>query len=65
MLILSGDLTNNGEKESHIDIAEKLKEIEKNGTAVYVIPGNHEGENVSFVITEGAKGPMAENVQKL
>jgi 3',5'-cyclic AMP phosphodiesterase CpdA len=45
VLILSGDLTNNGEKESHIDIAEKLKGIEKNGTKVFVIPGNHDISN--------------------
>jgi 3',5'-cyclic AMP phosphodiesterase CpdA len=42
VLIISGDLTNNGEKKSHIDLAKKLSIIEKNGTAVYVIPGNHD-----------------------
>lgn len=42
ILIISGDLTNNGEKESHIELAEKLSEIEKRGTSVYVIPGNHD-----------------------
>lgn len=42
ILIISGDLTNNGEKKSHDDIAAKLVEIEKDGTFVYVIPGNHD-----------------------
>lgn len=42
ILIISGDLTNNGEKKSHIDLAKKLKEIENYGTSVYVIPGNHD-----------------------
>jgi 3',5'-cyclic AMP phosphodiesterase CpdA len=42
VLILSGDLTNNGELDSHKDLAEKLKELEKTGTSIYVIPGNHD-----------------------
>lgn len=42
ILIISGDLSNNGEKKSHDDMADKLVEIEKNGTSVYVIPGNHD-----------------------
>ncbi|MDO3411781.1 metallophosphoesterase [Saccharibacillus sp. CPCC 101409] len=42
VLILSGDLTNNGEKQSHLDLAAKLKAIERAGTRVYVIPGNHD-----------------------
>lgn len=41
-LILSGDLTNNGEADSHKELAAKLKRIEKQGTSVYVIPGNHD-----------------------
>lgn len=45
ILILSGDLTHNGEKASHIAMAKQLKEIEKSGTRVYVIPGNHDLEN--------------------
>ncbi len=44
-LIVSGDLSCNGEKESHLDFAEKLANIEKQGTSVYVIPGNHDIEN--------------------
>ena len=43
ILIISGDLTNNGEKESHREMAERLAEIEKTaGTKIYVIPGNHD-----------------------
>lgn len=42
VLIISGDLTNNGEKKSHEDLAEKLKKVEESGTSVYVIPGNHD-----------------------
>jgi len=45
ILILSGDLTHDGEKASHIAMAKQLKEIEKSGTRVYVIPGNHDLEN--------------------
>lgn len=45
VLILSGDLTNNGEAASHREMANKLTEIEKNGTLVYVIPGNHDIAN--------------------
>ncbi|MDP4089782.1 MAG: metallophosphoesterase [Bacillota bacterium] len=42
VLIVSGDLTNNGEKESHLELAKRLEEIKKSGTLVYVIPGNHD-----------------------
>lgn len=41
-VILSGDLTNNGEKVSHHELAAKLNQIEAAGTEVYVIPGNHD-----------------------
>ncbi len=42
VLIVSGDLTTNGEKESHLEFAQKLKKIEESGTSVFVIPGNHD-----------------------
>ncbi|SEN85209.1 3',5'-cyclic AMP phosphodiesterase CpdA [Paenibacillus sophorae] len=41
-IILSGDLTNNGERASHKSLARKLARIEEKGTSVYVIPGNHD-----------------------
>ena len=41
-LILSGDLTFNGEKKSHEELAEKFKKVEKSGVPVMVIPGNHD-----------------------
>lgn len=46
VLIISGDLTNNGELESHKELSKKLTEIEKSaGTKIYVIPGNHDIQN--------------------
>ncbi len=41
-LILSGDLTFNGAKKSHEDLAAKLRPIRESGVPVYVLPGNHD-----------------------
>ncbi|MBC6148909.1 metallophosphoesterase [Listeria innocua] len=45
VLIISGDLTNNGEKTSHEELAKKLAQVEKTGTQVFVVPGNHDINN--------------------
>ncbi len=43
VLLISGDLTFNGEKASHQALAKKFEEIETEaGTRVYVVPGNHD-----------------------
>ncbi|WP_373754663.1 metallophosphoesterase family protein, partial [Jeotgalibaca porci] len=42
LLIVSGDLTFNGEYESMVGLAKYFKQIEDNGTQVSVIPGNHD-----------------------
>ena len=41
-LILSGDLSFNGARESHEALAGILSEIEAGGVPVYVMPGNHD-----------------------
>lgn len=45
VLIIPGDLTCNGERESHLEMVEKLKAIEDLDVPVYVVPGNHDIEN--------------------
>lgn len=42
LLIVSGDLTFNGEYQSIVDLAGYFKQVEENGTQVCVIPGNHD-----------------------
>ena len=42
ILLISGDLTNHGERESHLDLIEKLKPLQQCGTRIFVIPGNHD-----------------------
>jgi len=56
-LILSGDLTLNGGSQSHKDFAEKLKQLEKSGISVLVIPGNHDvdGEYAVYYKDSGAE----------
>lgn len=44
-LIIAGDLTCNGERESHLKLVEKLGIIENMGTCVFVVPGNHDIQN--------------------
>ncbi|WP_172197564.1 metallophosphoesterase [Saccharibacillus qingshengii] len=62
VLILSGDLTNNGERKSHEDLAAKLHKVEQAGTSVYVIPGNHDLLNPWARGFEGGRQYRTESV---
>ena len=44
-ILVSGDLTNNGERKSHFELARYFSALEKEGVKVYVIPGNHDVNN--------------------
>ncbi len=41
-LVLTGDLTFNGEEDSHIYLASKMREVLAAGVPVYVLPCNHD-----------------------
>lgn len=45
LVVLAGDLSFEGEKKSHIELAGKLRKIEMAGIPVIVIPGNHDINN--------------------
>ncbi|MDR1211101.1 MAG: metallophosphoesterase, partial [Spirochaetaceae bacterium] len=45
ILLINGDLTFNGEKQSHETLARYLEELEKTGIKVFVLPGNHDIAN--------------------
>ncbi len=62
VLIVSGDLTHNGEKESHIEIAKKLKKIEESGTTVLVTPGNHDINNPYAREFKGSEQIVTESI---
>lgn len=47
-LVLSGDLTFEGEKLSHQRLAELLKPVQEAGIQVLVIPGNHDINNAKY-----------------
>lgn len=42
LLLIAGDLTKDGERESHEYVLKKLREIKDAGIPIYVIPGNHD-----------------------
>jgi predicted phosphodiesterase len=42
VLLVPGDLTNHGERQSHIDLKKKLCPLLEKGIRVFVIPGNHD-----------------------
>ncbi|WP_312652612.1 metallophosphoesterase [Proteiniclasticum sp.] len=62
VLVLSGDLTNNGDKESHLALADALEEIEDAGTKVFVTPGNHDINNPHARSFIGSKQTKVESV---
>ena len=64
-VILSGDLTLNGEKKGHEALAEKLTALEEKGVKVLVIPGNHDINNHAAASYFGKeKEPVQEASEK-
>ncbi|MHC5229125.1 metallophosphoesterase [Enterococcus sp. LJL99] len=62
ILLVSGDLTLNGEKLSAEELANYFERITKIGTQVYVIPGNHD---ISNGWARKYRGTKAENADQI
>lgn len=53
LFIISGDLTFNGERQSHEELAERLAKLKESGVSTIVIPGNHDIDNSQAASFEG------------
>lgn len=62
VLILPGDLTFNGARESHTALAEKLQRIADAGVRVLVMPGNHDLNNTMAASFHGDDFDRVESV---
>ena len=60
-LILTGDVSFNGEKASHLALAEKLASLEEAGVPVLVLPGNHDMYRNCYSFF-GSEGEQVETV---
>ncbi|MBK5720058.1 metallophosphoesterase [Dysgonomonas sp. Marseille-P4677] len=55
VLLVSGDMTKDGEKQSHIDFVERLKPLKEKGVKIFVIPGNHDVNMPNSIEFKGNK----------
>ncbi len=62
ILIVSGDLTTNAERATHLWLARYFEAIEANGTQVFVIPGNHDIDNPYATGFETGKQKRVETI---
>ncbi len=61
-IIVPGDLTNNGEKESHMVLSRYFSSLEAEGVDVYAIPGNHDIDNPYPLAFRGDKAIDTESL---
>ena len=62
ILLVCGDLTKDGEKESHLELKDKLDRLSKQGVKIFVIPGNHDINVPSPVGYQGNQTYSTENI---
>lgn len=55
VLLIAGDITKDGERQSHTDFRDKLQPLLNKGVKIFVIPGNHD------INVPGALGYKGEN----
>jgi hypothetical protein len=60
VVLIAGDLTKDGEQQSHLTMANYLRQIEASGRKVFVVPGNHDIQNDGAVsYAAGVATPVA------
>lgn len=62
VLLICGDMTKDGEKQSHLDFTAKLKPLQDKGIKIFVIPGNHDINMPNAVGFKGDKWYRTENI---
>lgn len=63
-VLVSGDLTKDGEKQDHLLMASKLKELEAAGKQVVVINGNHDLSNADAMSYSGDTSTPVETINR-
>ncbi len=61
-LLISGDLTKDGERVNHELLAKKLAEVKNAGISVFVINGNHDISNANAVKFNGTETESVETI---
>lgn len=62
VLLIAGDLTKDGELQSHLDLKKRLDRLAASGTRIYVIPGNHDISVPHPVRFDGSLATAVSNV---
>lgn len=62
VLLISGDLTKDGERKSHLEVAQRLNELHQRGVRVFVVPGNHDVNVPRPVAFSGMETIPADNI---
>jgi 3',5'-cyclic AMP phosphodiesterase CpdA len=61
-ILITGDLTTNGEKVNHTELADLFRKTEAAGVQVYVLPGNHDIMNPYAASFMGDKHKLIDSV---
>jgi len=64
ILLITGDMSNHGERLSHLDLIEKLQPLQQKGIRILVIPGNHDVSVPDAKAYHGAQTTAAETITK-
>lgn len=64
ILLVTGDITNHGEKKSHEDFIEKILTLHDSGTRIFVTPGNHDINIQNPKAYLGVEPSTTENITK-
>lgn len=62
-LVLTGDITLNGERKNHLSLAGKLRRVKEAGIPVLVIPGNHDIKNRNGAVYFGKEREETEYLE--
>ena len=60
IILIAGDMTFNGEAASHRWVIEKLEALRAAGKKIYMITGNHDGDNEPYAFSGAERFPVEE-----